>query len=196
MISASVFGLMSLTLPGEDSKLLACTASAGSTRRTVTGISATPSGSARRSTTPKGEAANLASGGIGPVATLSGKVSGEASGRPEASSNFAGNSMVKGVCSAKGGAKLTESTTESSLGLSLSNLGAMLLPPPLSTTCAASLRVTGALNLRDIGRSGRQALCAFSRSQLKDTANGSRTSKAKRRSTLLTTPEGVATPLP
>ena len=74
MISASVFGFRSLTLPG----VQAWTCSAGSTRRTVTGISATPPGSASRSTTPKGEAANLASGGIAPVATFSGKLSGEA----------------------------------------------------------------------------------------------------------------------
>src|SRR6478752_2420852 len=58
MISASVFGFMSLTLPG----VSACTISAGSTRRTVTGIMAGVPGSASRSTTPKGEAANLARG--------------------------------------------------------------------------------------------------------------------------------------
>ena len=102
------------------------------------------------------------------------------------------------VCSGKGAGKLTESTTASSASAlpSSSNLGLMVLPPPLSAICAASLRGTGALKRSVIGRSGRQAACAFSRSQVKDTAKGSRTWKLKRRSTLLATPEGVATPLP
>jgi hypothetical protein len=173
MISASVFGFMSLTLPG----VRACTISCGSTRRTVTGIMAGVSGSARRSITPKGEAANLASGGIAPVATFSGKVSGVASGRPEASSNFEGSSMLYCVLSASGGPKLTLLTTSSSLCVppSLSSLALIVLPSPLSSIWEASLRVTGALNCSCIGRSGRHADCAFSRSQVNDTAKGSRT---------------------
>jgi hypothetical protein len=197
MMSASLFGFRSLTWPGTAPRVRACTCSAGSTRRTVTGISATPLGSASRSTTPKGEAANLASGGIRPVATLSGKLSGEASGRPDASSNFGGSVTVNGVCSAKGPAKLSDSTTPSSSRAALSsNCGLKLLPAPSSVMAAASLRATGALKRSTIGFSGRQADCAFSRSQLNETAKGSRTSKLSRRSTLLTTPEGVATPLP
>ena len=193
MISASVCGLMSLTLPG----VSALTINAGSTRRTVTGIIATPPGSAKRSTTPKGEAANLASGGIGPVAVFIGKLPGAASARPDASTNFAGTSMVKGVLSAKGGAKLTDSTTaSSSLALSSSAFGFWVLSPPFIVICIASLRDTGALKRSSIGRNGRQAACAFSRSQVNDTANGSRTSKANRFSIALAMPDGVATPLP
>ncbi len=192
MISASVCGFRSLTLPG----VRACTCRAGSTRRTVTGIIATPSGSARRSTTPKGEAANLASGGIAPVAVCSGKLPGSASVRPEASSKPEGSSMVKGVCSGKGGGSVTESTTASSLAFSSSKRGLTVCPPPLATIFAASARVTGALKRSCMGLSGRQAACAFSRSQLKLAAKGSRTSKDRRRSTLLAMPEGVATPLP
>lgn len=52
-------------------------------------------------------------------------------------------------------------------------------------------RVTGALKRSVMGRSGRHAACAFSRSQ----AKGSRTSKSKRCATRLATPGGVATPL-
>ncbi len=186
---------MSLTLPG----VSALTSNAGSTRRTVTGINATPPGSAKRSITPKGEAANLASGGIRPVAVFIGKLFGAASARPDASTNFTGNSMVKGVLSAKGGEKVTDSTTASSsalLLLSSSAFGLSVLSPPFIVICIASLRDTGALKRSSIGRSGRQAACAFSRSQVNDTAKGSRTSKAKRFSTVLAMPDGVATPLP
>ena len=194
MISASVFGFMSLTLPG----VRACTISCGSTRRTVTGIMAGVSGSARRSTTPKGEAANLASGGIMPVPTFMGKLPGEASGRPEASSNLEGSSMLNCVLSASGGPKYTSLTTSSSLCVPppSDSWALTVLSPPLSSICAASLRVTGALKFSCIGRSGRQAACAFSRSQVNDAAKGSRTWNSRRRSTLLGTPEGVATPLP
>ena len=90
MISASVAGCRSLTLPG----LRPVVRSAASTLRTVTGSSATPPGSARRSTMPNGAAANLASGGMGPVATLSGKASALVSARPEASLKSRGSSSV------------------------------------------------------------------------------------------------------
>ena len=192
MISASVWGFMSLTLPGVN----ALTSRAGSTRRTVTGISATPPGSAKRSITPKGEAANLASGGIRPVAVFIGKLPGDASARPDASTNFVGNSMVKDVLSTNGGAKVTDSITASSSALSSSAFGFWVLSPPFIVICIASLRDTGALKRSSIGRSGRQAACAFSRSQVNDTANGSRTSKANRFSIALAMPDGVATPLP
>jgi hypothetical protein len=135
---------------------------------------------------------------MAPVATFKGKLSGDASGRPEASWNPAGSAIVKGVCSAKGGGKLAESTTASSSFevFSSPNFGLIVLPPPCSAICAASLRATGELNCSTSGFSGRQAACAFSRSQLKETAKGSRTSKFRRRSTVLATPEGVVTPLP
>ena len=61
---------------------------------------------------------------------------------------------------------------------------------------SASLRGTGALKFRLMGRMGRQADCAFSRSQLKLAENGSRTVKVKRFSTELAMPLGVLTPLP
>lgn len=60
-------------------------------RRTVTGSSGGPSGSARRSTMPKGLEANLASGGMAPVRTASGKLSAFSSGRSEASRSLAGS---------------------------------------------------------------------------------------------------------
>ena len=174
----------------------ALTRSAGSMRRTVTGMIATPPGSAKRSTTPKGEAANLASGGIGPVAVFIGKLSGASIARPEASTNLDGSAMVKDVCSAKGGANVTDSTTASSSAFSSSTFGWRVLSPPFMVICMACLRNTGALKRNSIGRSGKQAACAFSRSQVNDTAKGSRTSKSKRFSIALAMPDGVATPLP
>ena len=61
---------------------------------------------------------------------------------------------------------------------------------------AATLRDTGALNDSTMGRIGRHAAWAFSRSHWNSTAKGSRTWKAKRFSTVFATPLGVATPLP
>ncbi|MCY1378955.1 hypothetical protein D9M69_666300 [compost metagenome] len=119
----------------------------------------------------------MASGGIAPVATFSGKLPGVPSGRPEASWKPEGSSMLNCVLSASGGPKLALLTTSSSLcePPSFSSVALIVLPSPLSTICEATLRVTGALNCSCIGRSGRQAACAFSRSQLNDTAKGSRT---------------------
>jgi hypothetical protein len=57
------------------------------------GSSAGPSGpSAKRSTMPKGAAANLASGGMAPVLTASGNIDALASVRPEASTKSLGSS--------------------------------------------------------------------------------------------------------
>lgn len=86
-------------------------------------------------------------------------------------------------------------TTESPSAPS-STVGANVCPPPLRRMPCASLTGTGALNDRRMGRIGRQAAWAFSRSQPKSALKGWRTVKSKRFSTLLATPLSVATPLP
>ena len=79
-MSASLTGVSVLTLPP-----WALLAEVPSTRRSVTGSTAKPLGSARRSTMPNGAAANLARGGMAPVATAMGKLSALRSVRPAAS---------------------------------------------------------------------------------------------------------------
>jgi len=105
MMSASVPGWKVRTLPaGALAADLSCSAfrpltfSVASTLRKVTGSMATPSGSAKRSTMPKGEAANLASGGIAAVAVLSGKLSALRRVRPDASLKSLGKVMVSWAC--------------------------------------------------------------------------------------------------
>ena len=72
-----------------------CTPSCGSTRRSVTGNRGVPFGpSANRSTMPNVPAANLASGGMGEVRTVSGKLAALASGRPLSSFKSAGSVSV------------------------------------------------------------------------------------------------------
>ncbi len=198
MMSASVLGCRSLTLPAGVRPLIF---SAGSTLRRVTGSSAgvspLASGSAKRSTMPKGAAANLASGGITPVATFSGKLAALEAARPLASWKPAGSSTVKAVFSGNATLKVTPLTSASPSPSSRVERRLEARRWPTSgESPSASLRDTGALKARRIGRIGRQAACAFSRSQLKLTENGSRTVKAKRFSTELGTPPGVATPLP
>ena len=192
MICASVRGCRSLTWPAARP----CSCSAASTLRSVTGSIGVPPGSAKRSTMPKGAAANLASGGIAPVDTFSGKLSALTGERPAASWNARGSSTAYAVCSANGGLKVTSLTTLSPSALSSSNTGLCVCFAELRRRPSATLRGTGALKFSVMGRIGRHAACAFSRSQLKFTVNASRTWKPKRRSTVLATPEGVATPLP
>ena len=176
MMSASVLGLRSLTLPPGVRLLIF---SDGSTLRSVTGsragVSAFASGSANRSTMPKGAAANLASGGITPVATLSGKFAALAGARPLASWKPVGSSTAKAAFSSNGALKLTPFTSASAPPSSLSNAGFKLAPADFRRMPSASLRGTGALKSRRIGRIGKQAAWAFSRSQLKLTSKGSRT---------------------
>ena len=62
---------------------------------------------------PKGAAANLASGGMPPVATLSGKLAALRGARPAASRKSAGSSTVKDVLSASGTPKRTAFTSAS-----------------------------------------------------------------------------------
>jgi hypothetical protein len=197
MMSASVLGCRSLTLPPGVRPLIF---SAGSTLRRVTGSSAglspLASGSAKRSTMPKGAAANLASGGITPVATFSGKLAALEAARPLASWKPAGSSTVKADFSGSTPLKLTPLTSASPSVSSRSKVGLKLSLADFRRIASASFRATGALKARRIGRIGRHAAWAFSRSQLKLTENGSRTVKAKRFSTELGTPPGVATPFP
>ena len=145
--------------------------------------------------TPNGAAANLASGGRGPVATRSGKLAALDSARPLASFSSAGRCRAKAVRSGSGAAKRSRSTSASP-SCSSSNTGGCSVLPARSRAWAAWARATGALNFSSIGRIGMQAAWAFSRSQPILAVNGSRTVKAKRRSTRLSTPPGVATPTP
>ncbi len=184
-MSASVAGCSVLTLPaGALVVLRACStssplmASAGSTLRSVTGSIATPLGSAKRSTMPKGAAANLASGGMAPVDTLSGKLSALRRLRPEASLKPLGSSSVNAVCSGKMPLKVTLLTTWSSsmaASPSPSAVGLNVSLLDFKRISVSSLAGTGALKARRMGRTAKQALCAFSRSQLKLAAKGSRT---------------------
>ena len=97
--------------------------------------------------------------------------------------------------SGSGDAKRICSTRVSPVS-SLSNVGLRLSFGPLSRTASASARGTGALKASVIGRIGRQAAWAFSRSQLKLAVKGSRTVKRNRDSTEVATPPGVLMPLP
>ena len=144
---------------------------------------------------PNGAAANLASGGIGPVATFSGTLAALASGRPLASFKSGGSVSVKPVRSGRGAGNCTRSSSASASSPS-SITGACSARSERRRICSASRRGTGALNWSVIGRIGMQAAWAFSRSQPMLAVKGSRTVKAKRRSTLFSTPPGVATPLP
>ena len=199
-MSASVVAFRSLTVPA----CMPLTFSAASTLRRVTGNRATPSFSANRSTIPKGAAANFAKGGIGPVATLSGKLSAFFNVRPDASLKPLGSSTVNWVCSGMRALKLMLLMTlsPSDGGFSLfSKMGLKLSLPAFSRIPSTSLRGTGALKFRLIARMGKQAAWAFSRSQLKVAAKGSRTVKSKRFSIEFGMPStppaaGVATPLP
>ena len=144
---------------------------------------------------PNGAAANLASGGIGPVAILSGKLLALASGRPLASFKSGGRRSVKALRSGSGWGNCRRSMSASASVLS-SMIGACSPLSPTRRANSARRRGTGALNFNSIGRIGKQPACAFSRSQLVLAVNGSRTVKPKRRSMRLGTPLGVATPAP
>ena len=106
MMSASAFTASALTWPTGR----ACSGRSASTLRTVTGSSAWPSGSASRSITPNGEAANLASGGKGPVATSSGKAAALSTVRPASSTRSPGSITLKRAFSGKGGRNSTAFT--------------------------------------------------------------------------------------
>ena len=144
---------------------------------------------------PKGAAANLTSGGSGPVSILSGKLAALANVRPLASFSSAGRLSVSVARSGKGPSKRMRSS-RSSPWLSSSKWGDISVLPERSRTAPSSLRATGALKTSSIGRIGMQAAWAFSRSQVVLAVKGSRTLKAKRRSMRLATPLGVATPAP
>ena len=152
--------------------------SCGSTLRSVTGSSAGPLGpSAKRSTMPKGAAANFTSGGILPVAVASGNILALLSVRPAASLNCGGSSTTYLEFGCMVAGKVTLSTSESSASLSpfCSMIGATAEAPLLRRMPSISLRGTGALKDRRMGRIGRQAALAFSRSQLKSALKGCRT---------------------
>ena len=133
---------------------------------------------------------------MAPVATFIGKLSALSSARPEASLKSLGSSSVNWPSSANSGLKVTSVTRLSPSPASGSNAGLSSPLPDFRRIASASLRGTGALKFSRMGRIGRQADWAFSRSQLKLAVNGSRTWKLKRFSTLLATPLGVLTPLP
>ena len=145
-----------------------------STLRKVTGKIAGPlSPSAKRSTTPKGEAANLASGGISPTCTLSGNRLALTSERSDSSLKPAGSTMRSASFSPNGGANCTRL-----ISLASSPSGNKGLASPLevsSRIASAILRLMGALNITSSGRMGRQPACALARSQLNSAVNGWRT---------------------
>ena len=165
----------------------------GCTLRKVTGSRAAPSPSANRSTMAKGAAANLAKGGMAPVAAVIGKLSAFCKDRPAASRNSLGNSIVNFTFSGRTVLNSTRFTRVSPSASSLSKLGFRLSLPTCRRTPCACARVTGALKFRLTGRIARQSARAFSRSQLKLAMNGSRTVNSKRRCTeLVTLPAAVA----
>ena len=94
-MSPSAVAFRSLTLPAS----MPLIGSAASTLRSVTGSSAIPSFSAKRSTMPKGDAANFANGGMAPVATFSGKLLALLKARPDASLKSFGSVSENWVCS-------------------------------------------------------------------------------------------------
>ena len=116
-----------------------------------------------------------------------------------------GKANVNDVFSVNSGLKLMLLTT-SVPSPSASNVGLIVSLADVRRIASASLRGTGALKFSRMGKRGRQADRAFSRSQLKVAENGSRTVKSKRFSTELATPlalpelaelpGGVRTPLP
>ena len=129
---------------------------------------------------PKGAAANLASGGMPPVATASGNDAALANARSASSRSAAGRVRLKGAFSGRGAAKLIWRTH--SPRSSLSVRGAIAAPfSGTSRAAKAWARGTGALKRNTSGRSGRQGDCAFSRSQLNSASNLGRTFHAQRR---------------
>lgn len=122
---------------------------------------------------PKGAAANLASGGYGPVHERSGNCQALAGARPASSFRSAGSSRTSLLFSGNGGLNFSASTMPSPSPGSRSGLRL-----PLSVTslnCSASLRATGAPNASRTGSSGTQPAFAFSRSQEKLTVKLLRT---------------------
>ena len=185
MISASVCGERSRTVP-PGIRLSAC--SADSTLRKVTGSSAGPLGpSANRSTTPKGAAANLTSGGMGPVRTASGKLLALLKVRPASSTKPAGKTICMAACSGRLPAKRTDSVLLE-LASSALNCGLMVSLPYCNTTCLAHCMGTGAEKFTVTGRIGIQAACALGRSQLKLASSGDCTLKLNDCGLLLISP--------
>ena len=128
---------------------------------------------------PNGAPANLASGGMPPVATASGKLPALDSARPVSSTSPAGSVSCSRAFSGSGAANCTSLTAP--LPSSTNFFGANGAPAAgTSRACCASARGTGAVKRSVIGRNGRQADCAFSRSQLNSTAKRSRTFHSKR----------------
>ena len=121
------------------------------------------------STMPKGAPANLASGGMPPVPTSSGKVAALASVRPVSSLKPAGSTMRKRVLSGIGAAKRISLTAALRSSGSSRGFSASALPSGdtgCSRTASATARGTGVFRRSVIGRSGRQGPRACSRSQL------------------------------
>ena len=172
-MSASLCSCRVETVP-LSSMLMPLTSRSCSTLRKVTGKMAGPlSPSAKRSTTPKGDAANLASGGIKPVATLSGNKLALVSLRSLVSLKPAGKTIRIASFSPNGGAKRTRLTSPSFS--SSENVGLTLPLAFSSRISSASLRLMDALNIRVRGRIGKQPACALLRSQVNSAVNGWRT---------------------
>jgi hypothetical protein len=122
---------------------------------------------------PKGEAANLAMGGVGPMLTSSGKAAALASGRPASSLTWEGSTNRSWEFSGSGAGNSTRATAVSSSR----RRGAIGVPPACGTrrSAWAVARETGAENCSTAGASGMHGAFAFSRSQLKFAAKRSRT---------------------
>ncbi len=121
--------------------------------------------------------ANLASGGIGPVATSSGNAFALASARPASSRTPAGSVRRQRCCSGSGASKRTSLTQSPG-----SACGASAAPcAGCSRAASAAARATGALKRTLIGRSGMQGAAARSRSQLNSASRRGRTRHSKLR---------------
>ena len=147
------------------------------------------------STMPKGAAANLASGGMPPVATCSGKLAALASVRPVSSRSAAGSARLRRLFSGSGAAKRTSLSV--ALRSSASTLAAMALPcAGASVAASANARGTGAEKRSSTGRSGRHGALARSRSQLISALKRARTVHAKLRGVVVTSVDGAAAAMP
>jgi len=121
---------------------------------------------------PKGAAANLAIGGAGPVATLSGKLAALASTRPAGSFRSRGRVMRSCAFSGSGAGHCSSLVS----ALSSSSLGASSLPSaPTRRAASSAARGSGTEKRNASGRSGMQGAWAFSRSQLNSAVNLGRT---------------------
>jgi hypothetical protein len=116
----------------------------------------------------------LASGGVSPVATFNGNAAALASGPADVVLEIAGTSIVNDVFSGSGAANVTAFT--SSPLSSLSKTGFMGAPAGgAELDPFRRLRETGAEKRSTIGRTGRHAAFARSRSQLNSALKALRT---------------------